>query len=103
LTQKLHTEFPAHTDFGRLKAVISAEGVAAEDHIWSVREDRGYFFDVLGYWSKYRQEKLLDTDGKLHLALKDLKGLFWDRVISNVIVNAHGSLIVWGRLYQRAQ
>jgi hypothetical protein len=54
---------PAHLDFGRLKVVITAKRSAAEDHIWTLREDPGYFSDVLGDWREHRQETLLDTKG----------------------------------------
>lgn len=91
---------PAHLDFGRLKAVIAAKLSAAEDHIWTLREDPGYFFDVLGDWSEHRQETLLDTNGKRHPLLTNLKPLFWERVIGNVITDAYGTLIVWDIIYQ---
>jgi hypothetical protein len=91
---------PANLDFGRLKAVIAAKRSAAEDHIWGLREDPGYFSDTVGNWSEHRQETLLDTNGKRHPALTDLKSLFWERVLGNVIVDAYGALIVWNLIYQ---
>ncbi len=92
---------PAHLDFGRLKAVIAAKRSAAEDHIWALREDPGYFSDVLGDWSEHRQETLLDINGMRHPDLRNLKPLFWERVIANVIVDAYGALIVWDLIYRQ--
>lgn len=91
---------PAHLDFGRLKAVIAAKRSAAEDHIWTLREDPSYFFDVLRDWSEHRQETLLDTNGKRHPLLTNLKPLFWERVIGNVITDAYGSLVLWDIIYR---
>lgn len=86
---------PANLDFVRLKAVISAKRSAAEHHIWALREDPGYFSDVLGDWSEHRQETLLDTAGKRHPVLTNLKPLFWERVIGNVVTDAYGALAIW--------
>jgi hypothetical protein len=86
---------PAHLDFGRLRAVIFAKRSAAGDHIWGLREDPGYFADFVGDWSEHRQETLLDTNGKRHPAITDLKSTFWERVLGSVIADAYGALIIW--------
>ncbi|RDL41426.1 uncharacterized protein BP5553_01405 [Venustampulla echinocandica] len=84
---------PAQLDFVRLKALVAAKCTSAEDHIRGLREDPGYFADVVGDWSEHRQEKLLDTNKVRHPVLD--KPLFWDRVIGNVVVDAYGALIIW--------
>jgi hypothetical protein len=60
-----------------------------------LREDPGYFADILGDYSQHRQETLLDTNGMQHPVLKSAGSLFWERVISNVFVDAYGGLVVW--------
>ena len=90
---------PAHLDFVRLKAIVAAKRAGAEDHIWSLREDPGYFYDIVGDWSEHRQEIMLDTNGKRHPALKE--PLFWDRVLGNVVVNAYGTFLVWEEVYRQ--
>lgn len=42
---------------------------------------------------------MLDTNGNRHPLLMNLKPLFWERVIGNVIIDAYGALIVWDALY----
>ncbi|TVY82358.1 hypothetical protein LSUE1_G003449 [Lachnellula suecica] len=84
---------PALLDFKRLKTLTAAKLIGAEDHIRGLREDPGYFFDVIGDWSEHRQEQILDTNRKRHPVLDT--PLFWDRVISNAVGDAYGNLIAW--------
>jgi len=84
---------PALLDFNRLKALVDAKRASVEDHIRGLREDPGYFADVLGDWSEHRQEKLLDTNRRRHPVLDE--PLFWERVIGNVVTDAYGGLVVW--------
>jgi len=92
---------PAHLDLERLHSLISARRSAAEDHVWALREDPGYFAEVAQDVSEHRQETLLDINGKSHPVLK--ASLFWDRVLSNVVITAYGNLIVWNELYERSR
>jgi hypothetical protein len=84
---------PARLDFNCLKALVNAKRLSVEDHIRCLREDPGYFADVLGDWSEHRQEKLPDINGKRHPVLGE--PLFWERVIGNVVTDAYGGLVVW--------
>lgn len=90
---------PAHVDFRRLQAIIAAKRSAAEDHIWALREDPGYFADFVGDWSEHRQEMLLDTNQKRHPVLD--KPLFWDRVLGNVVVESYGTFLIWDIICQQ--
>lgn len=72
ITAEAPYRVPANLDFGRLKAVVAAKRSSAEDHIWGLREDPGYYGDFVGDWSEHRQETLLDTNGKRHSALTNL-------------------------------
>lgn len=81
---------PAHLSLARLKDIASAERNAREDHLWALREDPGYFADVMQDASIHRQEQLLDTSGHEHPALKEPgRSLFWNRVLGNVLVESH--------------
>ncbi|KAK2760336.1 hypothetical protein FQN54_002404 [Arachnomyces sp. PD_36] len=93
VTAEAPYRLPAHIDFERLRAVVSAKRAAAEDHVWSLREDPGYFADMVSDWSEHRQETLVDTNGRRHPNLD--RPLFWNRVIGGVVFDAHGSLIIW--------
>ena len=57
----------------------------------SLREDPGYFVDMVGDWNEDRQETLLDTDGERHPILDT--PLFWQRVTGIVVTEAYSALI----------
>ncbi|KAG0651258.1 hypothetical protein D0Z07_1847 [Hyphodiscus hymeniophilus] len=84
---------PAQIDFNRLRSVIDAKRSDAADHIRSLREDPGYFADVLQGWSDHREETIIDTNGSRHPVVD--KPLFWDRVLGDVVSDAYSTLIVW--------
>ncbi|KAF9369733.1 hypothetical protein CPB97_003344 [Podila verticillata] len=90
---------PAKLDLGRLRELIAAKRSAAEDHMWSLREDPGYFTDTVLEMKEHRQEMLLDVNGRQHsLVRPHLSKEFWNRVIHKVILEANGSLEIWDAL-----
>ncbi|MCJ1246838.1 hypothetical protein MMC30_004047 [Trapelia coarctata] len=90
---------PAHLNFKHLQALVAGKRSAAMDHIWAMREDPGYFADIIGDYGEHRQETLLDVDGKRHPLLN--RPLFWDRVLSSAILDAYGSFITWDVMCQQ--
>ena len=90
---------PGRLDLKRLKAIIAAKRSAAKDHIWGLREDPGYFADIVKDFSDHRQETILDANGKSHPLLQT--STFWNRTLGNVITDAYGGFIVWDDLYKQ--
>lgn len=90
---------PGRLDLKRLKAIIGAKRSAAKDHIWSLREDPGYFSDTVKDFSDHRQETILTANGKSHPLLQT--STFWNRVVGDVITDAYGGFIVWDDLHKR--
>lgn len=84
---------PVHFDFPRIQSLVDAKFSEAEDHIWSLREDPGYFQDVLREWGEHRHEQLQDSNGKLHSTLG--KPEFWDRVQREAIIHAYLRFTMW--------
>ena len=84
---------PVHFDFPRIQSLVDAKFSEAEDHIWSLREDPGYFQDVLREWGEHRHEQLQDSNGKLHSTLG--KPEFWGRVQREAIINAYLRFTMW--------
>ncbi|KAF9329977.1 hypothetical protein BG006_007034 [Podila minutissima] len=90
---------PAKLDLGRLRDLIAAKRSAAEDHMWSLREDPGYFADTILEMKEHRQELLLDIYGRQHSLVRTyLSKEFWNRVNHKVILEANGYLEIWDTL-----
>jgi hypothetical protein len=87
---------PEKLDLNRLQSLIAGKLSAAEDHLWSLREDPGYFADVVLDTKEHRQEILRDTRGQKHSLVRPYPSQrFWDRVLGNVVVDAYFSLAIW--------
>ncbi|EXJ64357.1 hypothetical protein A1O7_00693 [Cladophialophora yegresii CBS 114405] len=91
---------PAKLDTHRLVLLVEAKRAAAEDHVWDLREDPGYFASVAVDQAQHRQESLLDTRGQRHS--HDDDEAFWNRVIRGVAVDAYMSFLSWDVLYHYA-
>ncbi|RGP64200.1 hypothetical protein FSPOR_8019 [Fusarium sporotrichioides] len=63
---------PLSLDLERLASLLEAQMLAAEDHIWSLREDPAYFSNQFRDIKDHRQEVLADTQGKPHPPTEDL-------------------------------
>lgn len=97
---------PAKIDFQGLRALVSAKRLTAEDHIWILGEDPGYFAHAIADWGENRWERLVDMRGKLHdvgPGLSQNNALFWDRVTVAVIGGAYVSLVGWNILHNQLE
>ena len=94
---------PADLNLERLESIIEARLSSAEDHVWALREDPGYFEFVLREYKTHRQETMTDTNGKKHplFASSTQERVFWDRVITNSIVSALAEVEIWGVLLDK--
>lgn len=94
---------PANIDFGRITSLLGAKRDEAEDHLWSLREDPGYYADCMRDYREHRQEMLKDTRGQKHAVFrKDREDILWGRVVSNVLLKAYLYVDVWTELHNRA-
>ncbi|KIW73362.1 hypothetical protein PV04_01490 [Phialophora macrospora] len=91
---------PAKLDTHRLLLLVEAKRAAAEDHVWDLREDPGYFASVAVDQAQHRQESLLDVWGQRHP--HDNDEVFWNRVIRGIPVEAYMSFLSWDLLYNYA-
>ncbi|PVH94037.1 hypothetical protein DM02DRAFT_603094 [Periconia macrospinosa] len=95
---------PANMDLPRLESLFEAKRSAAEDHIWALREDPGYFAGAVLDYRDQRQETLKDTNGRSHpLMSVGREDIFWQRVIGNVLATAYLSLEVWSELHTQVK
>jgi hypothetical protein len=94
---------PENLDLKRLESLVAAKLSAAEDHIWALREDPGYFADTLLDWKEHRQECLPDTKGRRHPVLDNptREKIFWERVIGNSISTSLAMIEMWGFIHEQ--
>ena len=94
---------PANLDLRRLESLVAAKLSAAEDHVWALREDPGYFAQTVLDWREHRQECLPDTSGRRHpvLSNRTREPIFWERVIKNFISTALTTIEMWGSIHEQ--
>ncbi|OJJ37693.1 hypothetical protein ASPWEDRAFT_93070, partial [Aspergillus wentii DTO 134E9] len=88
---------PGQVDLVRLRELASARLSAAEDHFWALREDPGYFTDVLGDWTEHSSEMILDDRGKQHRDVTDppRRHIFLSRALGHMVSNAYEDINLW--------
>ena len=85
----------------RLESLLAAKVSAAEDHVWSLREDPGYFAESLFEFKKHRQAKI---KGKGHALVRlHREEKLWKRIIGNLIGEASLELEVWRELHSQVR
>ncbi|KAF7920988.1 hypothetical protein BELL_0534g00060 [Botrytis elliptica] len=92
---------PANIDFERLREIFAARLSAAEDYLFDLREDPGFFADTINDWSEHRNDALLDTNGNPHPTGPHTQD-FWGRVVRNIISDAYSSYETWFLLHRQA-
>lgn len=91
---------PMNLNLDRLKSMLAAKLEDAEDHLWALREDPGYFGAQLADAKEHRNEQISDKRGRKHSTIEDrLKSsILWQRLIGNSVVNAYANIEMWNVL-----
>ena len=84
---------PQRLDMNRLKVLISARREEAEEHVWALREDPGYFAQTMRDWSEHSPFMIPDKFKRPHGMVGE--PVFWDKVATNMIFHAYSSLILY--------
>lgn len=92
---------PERTDFSGLKDFLEARYFLAQDHVWALREDPGYFEEVVHQYADHRPEGLLNSANKHHP--NHNKPTFWRATLAAVVCEAYHSVIVWDVLAKQAK
>ncbi|KAF5610179.1 uncharacterized protein FSUBG_3411 [Fusarium subglutinans] len=93
---------PAGLDLWNLLDVLEARMLAAQDHIWSLREDPAYFSEQFREYLDHREEMLPDTNGKPHPVTQPHRiNTLWSRVLLNMVVHAYSNLHFFAILYAK--
>ncbi|GAP89947.2 hypothetical protein SAMD00023353_4400550 [Rosellinia necatrix] len=95
---------PSQLDLARIELVLGGRLAAAEDHLWALREDPGYFAEQIIEIKEHRLELLKDTRGGDHPVLRTThEDLFWARICSTLAIEAHLPLEAFADLHRQAQ
>ena len=93
LSKEAPYRVPASLDYHRLESIIAAKHSAAKDHLWTLREDPGYFAAVVNDYSDHRVEMMLDSKGRRHPDYNTEN--FWNNQLRKVVIVAYGSVFSW--------
>lgn len=93
---------PAKLDVEQLKKLVEAQRSVALDHVWSMREDPGYFSDVMKEMMEHRQELIPDASGNKHsFARQAGQPRLWARIQSICIDRSYYALLYWDAIYNQ--
>ncbi|KAI4731144.1 hypothetical protein E4T49_00836 [Aureobasidium sp. EXF-10728] len=84
---------PQKLDMKRLRVLISARREEAEEHVWALREDPGYFAQTMREWAEHSPFMIPDKFKRPHIMVGE--PVFWDKVATNMIFHAYSSLVLF--------
>jgi hypothetical protein len=87
-------QVPRQFDPSRLQYLINAKIAEAEDHLWSLREDPGYFQDIAQQFSENQYDNMVNENGKPELALGGTRDTDAN-VITRVVADAYPAVFMW--------
>ncbi|KAL9086523.1 MAG: hypothetical protein Q9159_004112 [Coniocarpon cinnabarinum] len=89
---------PPRQDLKRLENIVQAKFIAAEDHLWDLREDPSYFAAILLEEKEHRQEMIPDSKGKCHPIASNqaLAHTLWTRVTWSAVLKPFLDVECWG-------
>ena len=94
---------PAAIDLTRIASLLAAKRDQAADHLWSLREDPGYYETHMTNCKEHRIEMVLCPNGSRHPILESGKeDVLWARVITDHICNAYTQLAIFDDLQNQA-
>jgi hypothetical protein len=89
---------PTLSDIDRLQSLVSACKREAEDHIWMLREDPGYFAETVIENKEHRPELLPGICcGRLHKTGNH--DSLWALILRDTVANSYVDLFVWNKIH----
>jgi hypothetical protein len=86
---------PAQFEHSRLRSLISAQIVAIEDHIWTLREDPSYFTETFDVFYEHRLEMIPGKNGERNSALGRAPSFLHSFIIRDIVFDAYFELYLW--------
>ncbi|KAL8895838.1 MAG: hypothetical protein Q9207_007989 [Kuettlingeria erythrocarpa] len=84
---------PDAYDFARLRSLVDAKCREANDHFLLVREDPGYFAELIHEECGHTVEAILDRSYDPHVT--QLSAASWNEAISRCLMNAYHDAFMW--------
>ncbi|KAI1320307.1 hypothetical protein F5Y16DRAFT_414012 [Xylariaceae sp. FL0255] len=98
------TECPLVLDLTRMEQILRAQVAAAEDHLWSLREDPAYLEEQLKETRDTRQANIIEHNGRLHPWVREgHEDELWSVVVPAVVWSAFSLLEVFSQLHEEVQ
>ncbi|EKJ76105.1 hypothetical protein FPSE_03737 [Fusarium pseudograminearum CS3096] len=95
---------PSDLNLDRLASLLEAQMSAMEYHIWSLREDPGYFETELLEKRDHSYESVPDKDGKSHpLTMKINEDKLWGSLVTRVAADSYWKLENMALLHRKAR
>lgn len=92
---------PTKLDTHHLLLFVEARRAAAEDHIWEMRDDPGYFQSILLEGAEHPYTRMPTRRGKLYEYHDD--EVSWSHVINRVLTYEYMSYFTWANLSRLAK
>lgn len=104
MTEEAPYRLPAKLDLGKIESLLAARASAAEDRLWSLREDPGYFAEQVLEAKEHGVEMLKDSMGDTNPTFKRSgEHILWQRVIGSTLTTAHFELEIFSELHRQSQ
>lgn len=94
---------PAKLDFDRLILLLSARVSAAEDHMWALREDPGYFSEHVFDMKEHDPEIIKDLRGHTPFDDSRRSDKYWEGPVHTLVFEAYKHYEMYSQLHQEAQ
>lgn len=94
---------PAKLDFDRLISLLSARASAAEDHMWALREDPGYFSEHVYDMKEHDPEIVKDFRGHTPFDDSRRSDEYWQRSVQTLVFEAYKHYEMYSQLHQEAR
>lgn len=94
---------PNDLDFARIASLLAAKYDQVSDHLWSLREDPGYFEAHILDSKEHRMELIPDIRGHVHPGCSiEHEDEFWAQVVAENISKAYAQCGIFGDLLSQA-
>ncbi|KAL1873962.1 hypothetical protein Daus18300_003836 [Diaporthe australafricana] len=94
---------PAKLDFDRLISLLSARASAAEDHMWALREDPGYFAEHVEDMKEHDPEIIRDPRGRTPFDKLSGAEDYWERSVRTVVFEAYKHYEMYSQLHEEVR